>query len=681
MKFYKPTLDEILGGRALTMAETRLLACCKTGVAVFCGNAVPDKPSDENEIDAALIRYLLLGGCDAHQPHPSGVKIKGGYISGVLNFEGCETALTLFCSHCRFSDEPNFRDAEIGQLNLYGSHIPCLNGHRMRVKRSVLMSGEFKARGTVNLSSAYIKGTLSCNGGEFDGTGQNALNCAGLRVGASVFLGKGFKAIGQVFLRGATIGGQLSCVGGEFDGVGQNALDCDAMQVGKDVYLRDGFKAKGQVVLRGATIGGQFSCIGGEFDRAGKEALNCDKMQVGASVFLRDGFKAKGEVVLRGATISGQLDCTGGEFDGGLIEKKQRDALNCDAMLVGKGVFLRNGFKAIGRVIFTNANISDSLQCHKLKVNGDFIAKGMIVGREFRWRYVDGEQSEVNLSGAQVGVLVDDVGSWNGVGRLYLKGFKYGAIDNQRADFPLEKRLEWLHKSYCQKYQISDDTSLPTVVMQDSERFEPQPYTQLAQVLQRDGQRGAAEKVREVMERRLRKSEFIRKQLENDGRFGARVRSVVSILTVPFDQFFGRVFGYGHAPMRGLWFAFGVIVASCIFFGAVYEKGQFAPNSDIILTNDDWKKFADDPLVANPAKDWSADDAGKDYESFSAIGYGIDLFLPLDALGQEGAWAPSRDRGNWGFAGFYLRWVVQFLGWVFTAVLAAALTGIIGRKE
>lgn len=35
--------------------------------------------------------------------------------------------------------------------------------------------------------------------------------------------------------------------------------------------------------------------------------------------------------------------------------------------------------------------------------------------------------------------------------------------------------------------------------------------------------------------------------------------------------------------------------------------------------------------------------------------------MPLDALGQENAWAPSKDRGNLGWVAYYMRWLVYAL--------------------
>jgi hypothetical protein len=71
----------------------------------------------------------------------------------------------------------------------------------------------------------------------------------------------------------------------------------------------------------------------------------------------------------------------------------------------------------------------------------------------------------------------------------------------------------------------------------------------------------------------------------------------------------------------------------------------------------------------------------RDYETFNAFAYGFDLFIPLVALGQEVAWAPSYARGWLGTIGYYLRWPIQFLGWVIAAVTAATLAGVVGRKD
>ncbi|WP_284163621.1 hypothetical protein [Frigidibacter sp. SD6-1] len=82
----------------------------------------------------------------------------------------------------------------------------------------------------------------------------------------------------------------------------------------------------------------------------------------------------------------------------------------------------------------------------------------------------------------------------------------------------------------------------------------------------------------------------------------------------------------------------------------------------------------------NPAATWANDPAlGMDWDSFNSVGYGLDLVVPILNLGQTEAWAPSKDRGWWGWGLWWGRWVFQAAGWIVTALGAAAITGIIQR--
>lgn len=71
--------------------------------------------------------------------------------------------------------------------------------------------------------------------------------------------------------------------------------------------------------------------------------------------------------------------------------------------------------------------------------------------------------------------------------------------------------------------------------------------------------------------------------------------------------------------------------------------------------------------------------AGRDYETFNAVAYAVDLVVPIVSLGQEAAWAPSTTRGPWGWWLWWVRWWLIALGWIVTAIGAAAVTGVIRR--
>jgi hypothetical protein len=63
------------------------------------------------------------------------------------------------------------------------------------------------------------------------------------------------------------------------------------------------------------------------------------------------------------------------------------------------------------------------------------------------------------------------------------------------------------------------------------------------------------------------------------------------------------------------------------------------------------------------------------------LAYAADLALPVVELGQTSAWAPSKDRGVWGETLWWASWWIELLGWLFTVLGGAAITGLIQRSR
>ena len=175
------------------------------------------------------------------------------------------------------------------------------------------------------------------------------------------------------------------------------------------------------------------------------------------------------------------------------------------------------------------------------------------------------------------------------------------------------------------------------------------------------------------------------------GYLGREVRAAFHWLG---SWFLSVVAGYGYKPVRALGCLLGLWLLAWVLACQVWVNGQFAPNSDVVLVSEDWQDLLKRdcvkdpglplpaPCVANPAEAWSGDPLhGMDWESFSAWGYALDLVVPILDLGQTDAWAPSKDRGNWGLTLWWLRWVLATLGWVFSLFGAAAVTGIMQRDR
>ena len=156
------------------------------------------------------------------------------------------------------------------------------------------------------------------------------------------------------------------------------------------------------------------------------------------------------------------------------------------------------------------------------------------------------------------------------------------------------------------------------------------------------------------------------------------------------DKVFGLVVGYGHKPERSFYMLLVLVVVGWFLADRAWHAGDFAPTMGPVLMSDGWQELATDERIANPALVWSEKymlapegvpvlTPGRDYETFHAAAYAVDLVVPIVALGQEASWGPSTTRGPWGQILWWVRWWLIALGWIVTAIGAAAVTGVIRR--
>lgn len=106
------------------------------------------------------------------------------------------------------------------------------------------------------------------------------------------------------------------------------------------------------------------------------------------------------------------------------------------------------------------------------------------------------------------------------------------------------------------------------------------------------------------------------------------------------------------------------------------------PNSDVIMVSAEWLAAVKDNRMA-PTGVWMRDSglASAHYETFFAMIYALDVFLPLVDLGQESTWAVTAPV-TFG-AGWWLRvatFLYQVAGWVVTSLGLAAITGFVQRN-
>lgn len=403
---------------------------------------------------------------------------------------------------------------------------------------------------------------------------------------------------------------------------------------------------------------------------------------------------AKG-VMISGAFISGSLDLDMCAVQGrlGLVKcRMERGIRVVDAsvgalVLTGSrlshmtahgvnvtgNVWLNDGFQAHGPVDLSGATIGGQLSCVRgtfSNEHGDaFAAQNARVSEIFLWRDVTVDKGSVRVTGMDVAALTDDDKSWPAGGRLMMDGFTYGRF--VYGDTSAGVRLAWLEKH-------------------SSNEFQPQPYQQLAKVMGDMGHRYDRSRVLMTMERKMRAQQ--RKDMWKGGsRIWAPFRPSWNAARTGFHAFWDRVLrflvGYGYRPWWALFWAIPIVVATTFLAQKVWDSGDFAPNAAPVLMSAAWQDLATDPNVENPAAFWAcsppADSsdcttrAGRDFETFKAPLYALDLFVPLVNLGQDDAWAPSTSRGIWGKIAHNLIWLIKTIGWVMTAMVAGAVAGVI----
>lgn len=478
------------------------------------------------------------------------------------------------------------------------------------------------ARGETDLRACHFTDPISLRRAHLEqlvlsGSHIPALQAEGVAVEGSVFL-IGVTLPGRLSLATATIGGQLA-----LHGATTGPITAQGAHIGASVHLRASegqpFTANGEVSLAGAEIGGQLACDGAAFLNPGKMALNLQRARIAGDMVLT----TQGALPFR---CEGELHLSGAEIGGQLDLAGAR---------------------------LTNAT-GHALSAARLQV-----------GAEFFWQNVEVAAGTVHIPSAHVGDLVDDLASWP-AGRSYLDGFTYDRITR---DAPVDAatRLKWLARS-----------SAPGA------RFLPQPYTQCAATLARMGHEAEARLILEEQSRlkgRARRSDRLAR--------GGPLAAPLAAFDWLWDRAAWAVVGYGYQPFRSLLWLLALSLLSAVLAHLAWDEGSMAPNNDLIAASDGWQEMlardclptATPGCLANPADYWNGvEGPGVDWESFHPLAYGADVVIPVLELGQTRSWSPSKDRGPWGHSLWWARWILMSLGWVVTALGAAAATGIIQRS-
>lgn len=414
------------------------------------------------------------------------------------------------------------------------------------------------------------------------------------------------------------------------------------------------------------------------FSACSLTGVSADNTSFSGSVYIRAGSNIVGEISLAGARISGDL-----QICDATIDSPRQDAIFAPSLRVEGSVFLGNypysenvtELHTTGMLFFSSARIEHDFFLTKTSINlpQDPISMVQIFdpseehGRDMALSLARAKingilyladnqisQGIVNLAGAEVARFRDEPVGPGAAYPIRLDGFRYTDF-SRHAETKIDARLDWLARK---------PANMP---------FTSQPYEQLAYVLQILGHRNDARTVLMRKERLLRAEN--RKLMKMRGT--SFIWRGVSRIT---DDFLRWSIGYGYRPGRAVVIAVALIVGLGFFFESTWRAGDMAPNAAPILVSADWVS-ATKTHAENPAVFWSSPgQGGQDWETFNAFAYAADVVIPLVVFGQESAWAPSTSRSPLGKIAWWVRWFAKSIGWIVTALGAAAITGVI-RKD
>jgi len=607
-------------------AELTLIDAACRGETAQIGATVPNLRSPAVLIRAALLRYFILGGCEGFRAQPQGIAVNGAWIAGALDLSFTKTTGPIDLYNCYVATKPQMVQMRADGVALVGCTLADgLNAARVQVSGNLTLNGS-TSTGKISLSGAEIRGHLSCTQAKLRNPEGSAFKAQGINVSSSVLL-EGTMAEGMVSLLGAQIGGQLVCIGASLHNPQGHALNAQSTRVRGDVFLRY-LQTDGEVSFLGAEIGGVMDCNHAQMRNADGQALNAQRLVV------KEGF-----VWRKLKDVAGTVDLTSAHV-GDLWDDPESWA-KCDRLLLSgfiydvddrlawlqKGAVSRREFypqpyEQLAKLLRDTGHRSDARAIMVAKEQEQRKAARTRWRRECRWR------SELLATSLMNGTEQQDA-----IAALRLK-----KPNNENL-----ARLALLHPSI-----ESIEFSNPMTLMYAQRQF-----------------------------RSEQRWHNFRKQMHN----------VCSLLT---DRVLGLVVGYGHRPERSFYMLMILVFVGWFLADKAWKAGDFAPSMGPVLMSESWQAVATDARIQNPAQVWSDKfmttrdgmpmlTAGRDYETFHAAAYAVDIVVPIVALGQEASWAPSTTRGPWGWWLWWVRWLLISLGWIVTAIGAAAVTGVIRR--
>jgi hypothetical protein len=358
-----------------------------------------------------------------------GVDLQSAETSRRITFDGSKILGTFNAAGSQINKDLSMHQAE------FSENINLINA---RIGRMFDLSGS-TVTGMLNMVGANIGERVALNGSTIVGM----LNMNGIRVDQTLLM-KDKAQFKEINLIGAHIGGELNLNGSTVT----DMLNMSGIRVEGNLFMIDKAQFK-EINLVAAHIGGQLALNGSTVT----DVLDMNQIHVDQALFMRDKAQFK-KIILIAAHIGGMLDLSSSAVTG-TLEGKYIDVEG--TVFLGSGATFKDEVDLTSAKLGQDLELSDSAFSQNVDLTGTQIG-GVIELQSTHWL----GSATLNLNDAAVGGI--DL-SHNWPDKIYLNGLTYHNLSNLAGNFSREQAETWFGR----------------------QRYAPQPYEQLANVLQSNG--------------------------------------------------------------------------------------------------------------------------------------------------------------------------------------------------
>ena len=610
---------------------------------------------DSRRVPGEALRAALLN--PDVRPDPRGLKIRAAYITGITDLADLRLSFGLHFDSCAFEQLADWSRLTVARLSLIDCAIPGLNLKEAYIGELELQGATLTNEGDValGLDGAEVKGDAFLNSLTVTGRvaaaaatigGQLRLEEATLTNEGGVALGLDFAEVkGGAFLKAVTVTGMVRAIGATFGGQlilekailtneGDIALGLDGADIKVGAFLNP-VTVIGELTAAGATIGGQLSMAGATLTNEGGIALALNDADIKGGAFLNP-VTVTGEVRAYGATIGGALALRDASLtnDGGIALALDRADIKGSTFLdrvILAGELQAPGATIGGRLVLQGASLTNDsgnvLNLKSARLTEVLLTPAAVKG-------------DIALEAAQITLLStpDDKNDMKVLigNNLSASGWRLGDVQG-RIRHDRKAAADWLTRDNV------------------AEEFVAQPWHELADVYERNGQPADARWMR--------------------SKAAQGVTRTSPWWSKPIRWIYGALAGHGYYPLIAALWLILAIVASGVIVAA--NAAVFTPTA---ANKAAWKTPPPPGQTPPPITGATPCEDLQDRSSCLKPGlYAFDNTLPGTlATGQAAQWTANGAQG-------LNTWIPYTLGglkiasWILVALLLAGVTGLLRK--